>query len=76
MVDVVMKMKYNINKYSQVFYRFGPVYGGLTKFVIIHQYVGFPGEEYSSILLMLSFIQLAVHQPCTELMSDCSRLQS
>jgi hypothetical protein len=41
MVDVVMEMKFRIKKYSQVFN------GGLTKFIIIDQYVGFPGEGYN-----------------------------
>jgi hypothetical protein len=45
MVDMVMKMKFRIKKYSHVFNRIGPGYGGLTKFIIIDQYVGFPGEE-------------------------------
>jgi hypothetical protein len=44
MVDVIMKLKFRIKKYSQVFNRIGPGYGGLTKFVIIDQYVGVPGE--------------------------------
>jgi hypothetical protein len=52
-------MKFGINKYSQVFNRVGPGYGGLAKFIIIDQCVGFPG-----VLLMLIFIQLAAHQPC------------
>jgi hypothetical protein len=47
MVDVVIKMKFNINKYSEVFNRVGPGYGGLAKFIIIDQYVCFPGEGYN-----------------------------
>jgi hypothetical protein len=47
MVDVVIKMKFNINKYSQVFNRVGPGYGGLADLIIIDQYVGFPGERYN-----------------------------
>jgi hypothetical protein len=47
MVDVVMKMKFSINKYSQVFNIVGPVYGVMTNFIIIEQYVGFPGEGYN-----------------------------
>jgi hypothetical protein len=43
MVDVVMIIKFGIKKYSQVFKNVGPGYGQ-TKFVIIDQYVGFPGE--------------------------------
>jgi hypothetical protein len=46
MVDVVMKIKFSINKYSQVFYRVGPVCGGLEKFIIIDEYFGFPVEGY------------------------------
>jgi hypothetical protein len=38
MVDVFMKMKFSINKYSQVFSTVGPGYGGLAKFIL-----GFPG---------------------------------
>jgi hypothetical protein len=43
MVDMIMKMKFRIKKYSQVFNRVGPGYRGLTKFIIIDQYVDFPG---------------------------------
>jgi hypothetical protein len=37
-----MEMKFGINKYSEVFYRVGPVYRRLAKIVIVNQYVGFP----------------------------------
>jgi hypothetical protein len=47
MVNVDMKTKFSINKYSQVFNRVGPGYGGLEKLIIIVEYVGFPGEEYN-----------------------------
>jgi hypothetical protein len=47
MVDMVMKVKFRIKKYSQVFNRIGPGYGGLTKFIIIDQCVGFHGEGYN-----------------------------
>jgi hypothetical protein len=47
MADVVVKMKFSINKHSQVFYRVGPCYGEWAKFIIIDQYAGFPGEEYN-----------------------------
>jgi hypothetical protein len=57
MVHEVMKLKFIIQKYSQVFNRIGPGYGGLTKFIIVDKYVGFPGEGYNYIvLLMLSII--------------------
>jgi hypothetical protein len=46
-VDMVMEIKFCIKKYSQVFYRVGPGYSGLTKFIIVDQYVGFPGEGYN-----------------------------
>jgi hypothetical protein len=41
MVDVVMRMKFRIKKYSQVFN------GGLTKFIIIDHYVGFLEEGHN-----------------------------
>jgi hypothetical protein len=44
---MVMEMKFGINKYSEVFYRVGPVYTELAKFVIVDQYVGFPREGYN-----------------------------
>jgi hypothetical protein len=47
MVDLVMKTKFRIKKYSQVLNRIGPGYGGLAKFIIIDQYVDFPGEGYT-----------------------------
>jgi hypothetical protein len=46
-VDVVMKMKFIVVKYFQVFNRVGPGYCELVKFTIIDQHVGFPGEEYN-----------------------------
>jgi hypothetical protein len=44
-IDVVMEMEFNINKYSQVFYSVSPGYRGLTKFIVVDQYVGFPGKR-------------------------------
>jgi hypothetical protein len=46
-VNMIMEMKFSINKYSEVSYRVGPVYRGLSKFVIVDQYVGFPREGYN-----------------------------
>jgi hypothetical protein len=46
-IDVVMEMEFNVNKYSQVFYRVGPGFRGLSKFRVVDQYVGFPGEGYN-----------------------------
>jgi hypothetical protein len=40
-------MKFNINNYSKDFNRFVPGYGGLGKFIILDQYVGFPEEVYN-----------------------------
>jgi hypothetical protein len=42
-VDIILEMKFSINKYSQDFYRVGPGYRGLAKFII----VGFPEEVYN-----------------------------
>jgi hypothetical protein len=47
MVDMGMEMKFSFNKYSQALYTVGPGYGGMANFIIIHQYVGFPGEGYN-----------------------------
>jgi hypothetical protein len=47
MVDMVTKMKFRISKYSQVFNRVGLGYGGLAKFIIVYQYIGFPAEGYN-----------------------------
>jgi hypothetical protein len=44
---MVMELKFSINKFSQVFYRLGPGCRGLTKFIIVDQYIGFPGEWYN-----------------------------
>jgi hypothetical protein len=71
MVDVVMKMKFSISEYSQVFNRVGRSYGALAKFSIIDQCFGLLAG-YNLVLLMLSFIQLAVYQLCTDLISDCN----
>jgi hypothetical protein len=43
-----MKIKFSINKYSPVLNTVGPSYAALAKFIIIHQYVCFPGEGYTS----------------------------
>jgi hypothetical protein len=71
-----MKMKFSISKCSQVFNRGSPGYGGLVKFIIVDHYVGFSGEGWILVLLMVGFMQLTVQQTCIELMSDCNRLQS
>jgi hypothetical protein len=75
MVGVVMKMKFSINKYSQVFNKVGPDYGELAKCIIIDQYVGFPGEGYN-----FSFTDIEFHTissaPNLYIVSDRSRLQS
>jgi hypothetical protein len=42
-VDMALKMKFRVNKYSQVFNRVGPGYVRLAKFININQYVSFPG---------------------------------
>jgi hypothetical protein len=39
-----MAMKFSVNKHSQVFYRIGPGYGRLTKFITVDQNVGVSGE--------------------------------
>jgi hypothetical protein len=41
-IDVVMEMEFNVHKYSQVFYSVGLGHRGLTKFIVVDQYVGFP----------------------------------
>jgi hypothetical protein len=46
-VDMVMEMKFSITIHSQVFYGVGPSYRRLPKFIIVDQYVGFPGEGYN-----------------------------
>jgi hypothetical protein len=43
MVDVIIKIKFGTNKYSQVFNKFDPSYGRLEKIMIMVQYIGFPG---------------------------------
>jgi hypothetical protein len=43
---MIIEIKFNISKYSQVFCRVGPGCRGLAKFIIVDQYVGFPGEGY------------------------------
>jgi hypothetical protein len=47
MVDVVIKMKISINKYSQVFNRVVSGYGEMTKFIIIDQRGSSPREGYN-----------------------------
>jgi hypothetical protein len=55
-VYMVMKMKFGINKYSEVFYSVGPVYRRLAKIVIVNQHVGFLREGY-----YLSFTGVEFH---------------
>jgi hypothetical protein len=56
MLHVVTKMKISINKYSQVFHRVGPSYGGMTKFIIVDHYVVFLEKNITLVSLMLRFI--------------------
>jgi hypothetical protein len=44
---MVIKMKFSINKYSQIFNTVGPGYEGLAKSMNVDQYVSFPGEGYN-----------------------------
>jgi hypothetical protein len=60
MLQVVLKMRSPISKYSPVFNRVGPGYGGFEKFVIVDQYVGFPGERYNFSFTDVEFCILAV----------------
>jgi hypothetical protein len=46
-VDMVMDMKFGINKYSEIFYRVGPVYKRLAKTVVVDQFVGFLRYGYN-----------------------------
>jgi hypothetical protein len=59
-VNIVMEIKFSINKYSQVFYRVGLGYRGLAKFIIIDKYIGFPGEGYN-----FSFTDVEFHTVCS-----------
>jgi hypothetical protein len=59
-------MEFIINKYSQVFNGVDLGYGGLAKFIIIDKYLIFPGEGHN---FSFTGAELAVHQPCIELMS-------
>jgi hypothetical protein len=74
-VNMIVKSKFGISKYSQVFNGVGTSYSGLTEFIIIDQCISFLEKEITLVLLILSFMKFAVHQPCTESMSDYSRLQ-
>jgi hypothetical protein len=69
-VDVVMEMEFNVNKYSQVFHRVGPGYRELKKFIVVDQYVGFPGEGCNFSFTEFEFHTVTMHQPGIELMSD------
>jgi hypothetical protein len=46
-VNMVMKMEFGINKYSEVFYRVRPVYRRLAKFIVVDKYICFPTEGYN-----------------------------
>jgi hypothetical protein len=56
-IDLVMEMEFNVNIYSQVFYSVSPGYRGLTKFIVVDQYVRFPGKRYN-----LSFTDVEFHR--------------
>jgi hypothetical protein len=53
---MVMEMKFSISKYSQVFYRVSPGYRELAKFIVVDEYVGFPGGGYN-----FSFTVVEIH---------------
>jgi hypothetical protein len=46
MIEVI-KIKFNINKYSYIFNSVLPGYRVLTYFIIMNQYLNFPGERYN-----------------------------
>jgi hypothetical protein len=64
-----MEMNFTIQKCSQVFNRVGTGYRGLTKFVLVDQYV-LLAKGITLVLAKLSFIKLGVHQPRIESISD------
>jgi hypothetical protein len=55
MDGVVMKLKFSVTKYSQVLKRVRPDYGGFVEFIIIDQYVGFPGEGHNFSFIDVEF---------------------
>jgi hypothetical protein len=61
MINMIVELKYSINNYSQIFYRTGLEYKGLSAFVIKNTTSVFLEKDRTLVLLM-SFIQLAVHQ--------------
>jgi hypothetical protein len=74
MVDLLKKTKFRMGKHSQVFNRVAPSYEGM-KISQISKF-GFSGERYTSNLNFICVEFHIVHQPCLELISVCSRLQS
>jgi hypothetical protein len=71
MINVTVEVKFGINNYCQVCYRIGSEYRGLAESVNKEHYMSYPADGYN-----FSFMQLAVHRPCTDLISDCRRRQS
>jgi hypothetical protein len=47
MVDMIMEMKFRTKNYSQAINRVSLGCRGLTKFIIIDQYVGSPGDGHN-----------------------------
>jgi hypothetical protein len=48
MINVIVEVMFSINNYSQIFYRIGTEYRGLSEFVIKEHYINFPGQGYVS----------------------------
>jgi hypothetical protein len=67
--DVILKIKFRIQKYLQMFNRIGTDYKALTMSI----FIVFLQKNITSALLRLSFM-LAMHPPCVEFASDHSRL--
>jgi hypothetical protein len=59
---------FRISEHTRVFSTFNVGYDGLKKFIVevfLEKEIGL-----ALLLLMLSFIKIAMHQPCTDSMSD------
>jgi hypothetical protein len=76
MVDVVVKIKFTVNKYSQAFNRVSPVYGGMAEFIIIDQYVHVPGGGYNFRFTDVEFHTVSSATTLHRVMSNYCRLHS
>jgi hypothetical protein len=75
-VGMMMKMKFTVDKYTQILNRICSQHKRISKFVLIAYNVRFLAKEVTLLLRMLGFIRLAQHHSYAQSVWGCKSEQS